>query len=73
MTEYYTIQGDTFDIIALKTLGDEGYMGAIIEANPTHAETVIFSRNVKLAIPDELPLVNEIGNLPPWRTPEDVL
>lgn len=65
-TTYNTIQGDTFDLIALKTMGDEAYTGQLIDANPAQADTVIFSAGVKLAIPG-VPIPSVADNLPPWR------
>lgn len=52
MSSYVTIQGDTWDIIAFVQYGDEMQMHWLIEANPEHRETVIFSAGVVLDIPD---------------------
>lgn len=65
MRNYTTIQGDTFDLIAYKTLGSEYYMAELIEANPAHRETVVFPADVTLVIPDITMPVTE--NLPPWK------
>lgn len=62
---YTTILGDTWDYIAYKTLGNERYMNNLIEVNPNHRETVIFSAGVVLTIPEieaEIP-----SPLPPWK------
>lgn len=62
---YTTQQGDAWDLIALREMGSEKYMGNLIDANPEHRETVIFSAGVKLLIPDidtPIPLT-----LPPWK------
>lgn len=65
MPEYTTIQGDTWDLIALRTCGSENYMTKLIEANPEHRETVFFSANVKLKVPEiATPIPSK---LPPWR------
>ncbi len=65
MNTYMTIQGDTWDIIALKTMGNEAEMGKLITANIEHADTMLFSAGVKLVIPDvEIP-TDEL--LPPWK------
>jgi phage tail protein X len=61
---YVTVQGDMWDIIAKKTLGDEYLFPALIDANPEHRETVIFSANVTLQIPEVTE--SEVQNLPPW-------
>ena len=63
--EYTTIQGDMWDGIAKKTLGSECYMSNLIDANPNHRETVIFSANVRLVIPDVSTQGPKI--LPPWK------
>jgi phage tail protein X len=68
MKDYRTTQGDTWDIVALKMypdLGGEKLMHTLIEANPEHRETVVFSANVMLKIPDvSIPVVS---TLPPWK------
>ncbi len=65
MREYITVQGETWDLIALKVYGSEKYMTKLIEANPEHRETVFFSANVKLTVPEiETPVPEE---LPPWK------
>ncbi|GAV21614.1 tail protein X [Carboxydothermus pertinax] len=69
MREYITVQGDTWDIIALKVYGSEMYMTKLIEANPEHRETVFFSANVKLKVPEiETPIPT---TLPPWKRGEE--
>jgi phage tail protein X len=65
MTDYTTIQGDTWDLISYKVYGSEKYMIKLIEANPEYRETVFFSANIKLKVPDiETPIPNK---LPPWK------
>ena len=65
--KYVTQQGDTWDLIALRLwpkLGAELLMTDLIEANLEHVETVIFSANITLRVPEiELPVVK---TLPPW-------
>lgn len=63
---YVTTQGDTWDLIAFKQLGSEYYMTDLIEANPAHRETVIFTANAQLLIPD-VDLSQTPDNLPPWK------
>lgn len=65
MTEYRTIQGDTWDMIAYKIWGDCMLTGKLMEANSALVETVIFSAGVILTIPD-VSMAEEI-NLPPWK------
>lgn len=63
--QYSTIQGDTWDIIALRQTGSEKNMNLLIEANPRHNSTVIFSAGVQLTIPD-IP-ATATTTLPPWK------
>ena len=54
---YRTKQGDTWDLIALKVypkIGGEKLMDVLLEHNPDHIHTVIFSANVILNIPDRI-------------------
>ncbi|WP_213024358.1 tail protein X [Brevibacillus reuszeri] len=65
MKTYVTTQGDMWDAIAYKELGNEQYMTALIDANPEHIDTVVFSGGVRLIIPAiEEP---EPDTLPPWK------
>ena len=65
MVIYTTIQGDTFDGIAFKLYGDEGYMKDLIEANLDYADMLIFPQGVELNCPD---LIYEVDNGAPfWR------
>jgi phage tail protein X len=66
LTSYTTIQGDTWDSIAYIQYGDELQMHWLIEANPTHRETVIFPAGVVLNIPDLG--VTSRAPAPPWET-----
>lgn len=52
MGSYITIQGDTWDIIALKTMGSDKLMGQLIEANIEYADTVVFGAGKKLVVPE---------------------
>lgn len=52
MSSYTTIQGDMFDSIALKTLGDEHLSYRIMEQNYDHHLVRIFSGGITLNIPD---------------------
>jgi len=62
---YTTTQGDLWDVIAKRTLGSEYYMSDLIEANPLHRETVIFSAGIVLNVPVLETPVSQ--NLPPWK------
>jgi phage tail protein X len=62
---YETLQGDTFDMIALDFYNDEVYASTIIQANPDYRNILIFDAGIKLIIPiiDEPTAVT----LPPWK------
>lgn len=62
---YTTIQGDTWDLIAYKTLGNEYLMSELIDANSAYRETAIFSAGITLTIPD-IPESKQTS-LPPWK------
>lgn len=62
---YTTIQGDTWDVVAYKTLGDEMMMSRIIEANIEFADITVFSAGVTLVIPEIETAPSEL--LPPWK------
>lgn len=63
---YTTLQGDTWDKIALEVYGDERYAYYLMQSNYAHLETLIFSAGTVLSTP-ELPEELD-GDLPPWRT-----
>ncbi|MCM0759612.1 tail protein X [Sporomusa sphaeroides DSM 2875] len=65
MRKYVTALGDTWDIIAYKMYGNERRMSALIEANPQHRETVVFSADVAINVPDVSAAVSTV--LPPWK------
>lgn len=62
---YKTIQGDTWDGIAVKIYGDEKYMNELLEANQAYREIIIFPANVSLSLPDIQTQTTTI--LPPWK------
>ena len=68
MKTYRTVQGDTWDLIALKMypkIGGEKLMDVLLEHNPEHIKTVIFPANVILKVPDvDIPV---ISSLPAWK------
>lgn len=65
---YATRQGDTWDMIALRTLGAERYMDLLIDANPAHNYVSRFNDGVVLTVP-ALPAPVRPASLPPWRRP----
>ena len=70
MPKTYTTQlGDMWDGIAFKVYQDrrraEMLLHLLIEANPEHRETSIFSGGIVLTVPDAPE--NMPVNLPPWK------
>ena len=63
---HITVEGDTFDGLALEYYNDEKLASAIIQANPDHCDTLIFYAGVSLTIPD-VDTVTPPETLPPWR------
>jgi len=63
--KYKTLQGDTFDIIALDFYKDEKKASEIIKVNPQYADLLIFDAGVELKIP----ILNNSApsTLPPWK------
>lgn len=49
---YTTVQGDTWDYIAFKTLGSEYLLPILLDANQKFRNEVIFSGGITLNIPD---------------------
>lgn len=61
-----TIEGDTFDRLALEYYNDEKKASLIIGQNLDHCDTLIFEAGVELRIP----IVEDVElpeTLPPWR------
>lgn len=52
MSKCTTLAGDTWDIIAKRVYGDDHAFGALMDANPEHIETLIFSGGVELEVPE---------------------
>lgn len=66
MSRYYTtVQGDEWDMIALKVYGDESYLNALLKANQKYNNIVVFSSGVKLLLPEIE--VKSTTILPPWK------
>ncbi len=61
-----TVEGDTFDGLALEFYNDEKQASLIIQANPDFCDTLIFEAGAALRIP----IVEDVAlpeTLPPWR------
>lgn len=63
---YTTIQGETWDQIALKVYGEERHADFLMESNYALLDTLVFSAGIVLNTP-ELPEERD-GDLPSWRT-----
>ena len=62
---YTTTQGDTWDIVSLKTYGTEKNMGELIMANPDYRGVVIFNAGAVLVVPTVTKATP--STLPPWK------
>lgn len=63
---YTTIQGETWDNIALKVYGEERHADFLMENNYAFLDILVFSAGTILNTP-ALPKDRD-GVLPPWRT-----
>ena len=64
-----TVEGDTFDRLALEFYDDEKKASLIMGQNLDHCDTLIFEAGVELRIP----IVHDVElpeTLPPWRRGE---
>ena len=66
---HITVEGDTFDNLALQYYDDEKLSSAIIQANPDYCDTLIFEAGITLIIP-AVSTVALPETLPPWRREE---
>lgn len=48
-----TIQGEAWDILAKKEYGSEYDMQALLEENPACLDTLVFSGNKEISMPDK--------------------
>lgn len=63
---YTTVQGETWDNIALKVYGAERHADFLMRNNYAYLDILVFSAGTVLNTP-ELPEELD-GDLPPWRT-----
>lgn len=66
MKKYLTKQGDTWDIIAMRSYGNVNYMVNLIASNQFYADIIFFEADIELSIP-EIDVLNEL-KLPSWRS-----
>ena len=64
--EHITVEGDTFDALALQYYNDEMLASRIIAANLDHCGTLIFEAGIVLRVP-AISTVATPATLPPWR------
>lgn len=63
---HITVDGDTFDALALQYYNDENLASIIIQSNPDYCDTLIFEAGVTLVIPTVTAMAYP-ETLPPWR------
>lgn len=66
---YTTISGDTWDLIAYKTLGNEYYCTQLMDLNREYLDYMIFPSGIVLRLPteDDLSKQNVPAGYPEWR------
>ena len=64
---YTTVQGDTWDVISLKSYGSELFTDKLIAANFQQRNVGIFGSGTVINIPDVTAQQVIQTNLPPWR------
>lgn len=62
---YTTRQGDTWDVIAHRLWGQERLMHRLVQANPDHADVLVFGPDVVLIVPG-ITVPVKTAELPPW-------
>lgn len=62
---YTTVQGDMWDSIAYKRMGDVSYTDELMRLNQKHLDLYVFPVGVVLALPE--PKESVSGSLPPWK------
>lgn len=71
MSTYITIQGDKWDLIALRAYGTTSFIDTLMTANTQHIGTYLFPAGISITIPDiDLDSATNNANLPPWKQVE---
>ncbi len=65
MKTYTTVQGDMWDAVAFKTLGDTAYTGTLMDLNQKHLGFFVFPAGITLRLPDPIETTSE--RMPPWK------
>lgn len=68
---YVTTQGDTWDRIALETLGSENLLPLLLENNQRHRKILIFPSDITLSIPEVD--ISEMTERPDWLNEDEDL
>ncbi len=64
---YVTEQGDKWDLIAFKQLGDTRHVNKLMAANTELLEYYIFPAGIELQLPKITLEQASLSHLPPWR------
>ena len=68
---YRTVSGDTWDLIAFKVYGSEGYFHDLIRSNLRLIDIAVFDANIPVIIPEIADEENDSDErLPPWKRGE---
>ena len=68
---YRTVSGDTWDLIAFKVYGSEGYFHDLIRSNLRLIDIAIFDADIPIIIPEITDEENDNDErLPPWKRGE---
>ena len=68
MKQYMAVQGDVWDYISWKLYQDEGFIHALLEANPALRRIVQFEAPTVINVPDKPQARGQSpANLPPWK------
>jgi len=65
VSEYETVSGDTWDLIALRLYGDEHLAPLLIYVNPRYADIIIFDGGESIRAPVIRETEQELA--PPWK------
>jgi len=68
LNKVLTAQGDTWDSISFALWGDESFAHALLAANPSLRQIVLFEEPALINVPAR-PVVKEqrLETLPPWK------
>ena len=67
---YKTVSDDTWDLIAYKVYGSEGYYHDLIRSNLALIDIAVFDANITITIPEIAEESDNDTSLPPWKRGE---